>query len=150
LFVLRHLAACEDCRAFSRECESIEDRLLGEAMREQTVAPPTLHAGIMRAVRTSVPEPVAAASAAPPVWRLATVLGLALVLVYAAFVASPRHGIEESGQDEPAALARMQSDLSSVAIEAPAMVSAPMEREVANLEDDVRRTAEYLLAQLSY
>ena len=148
-FVRRHVADCAECRAFSRECAAMEEKLRTEFERVHGATPPTLHSGIMRAVRTSVPEPVTEAIAAP-LWRFAAVLGVALVLVYAASVVQPRRGSEVAAEDEPAVRAQVHSQLSSAAIEAPALVSAPMEQEVQNLEDDVRRTTEYLLAQLSY
>ncbi len=148
-FVLHHIAGCAECHRFFIECSAMETKLRGESGGAPEVMLPTLHAGIMRAVRTSVPETSEATLARPPMWRAAAVVGVALILGYVAFVMSPaRKGTLEQG--ESVLLAEVHSQLSAATVEAPALVVAPMEREMDNLEDDVRRTTEYLLAQLDY
>lgn len=144
-----HIAACGACRRFSRECDAIEMRLRGEHRRGQEQVPSALHAGIMRAVRTSAPGAAPAVGATAALWRAAIAVGMALVLVYASFVVFPLSE-GEPVEDESVALAQMHAELSAVAVEAPALVSAPMEQEMAHFESDVRRTTAYLLAQLSY
>jgi hypothetical protein len=159
-FWRRQVSASPDLERFEDAVREWDCRLKKPDGFGPSETPPGLHAGIMRAVRESRREE-AVAGAGWPSFGLALRYGVAtallVLLALGVWLSATRHG---QGSGWPAAVresvpAEVSSALPAVgpvveqlATNGVALLRFPMNRQMEELSQDLRQTAQFLLASL--
>ncbi|MCX6905691.1 MAG: hypothetical protein NTW03_19860 [Verrucomicrobia bacterium] len=149
------VSASPELQSFAQSALELDRKLRQPAGPDASALPPTLHAGIMRAVRRSQPAAAGAApafSVLPAVlrWGLATTMGLALAVGgwQAFFHRDATTTPAVTGVEAGLALPAIGPAMAQLATDGMAMLNRPMTRQGEDLSRDLRETAQFLLASL--
>jgi len=155
-FWREQVSASPELQSFAQSALELDRKLRQPAGPDASALPPTLHAGIMRAVRRS--QPAASAGAAPAFsvlpavlrWGLATAMGLALAVGgwQAFFHRDATTTPTVAGVEAGLALPAIGPAMAQLATDGMAMLNLPMTRQVEGFSRDLRETAQFLLASL--
>jgi len=115
----------------------------------QADVPPMLHASVMARVRELKPSLQPAEGVL--VWRLAAGLTAAVIVAVVLLIWTPQPPVQNSSRYSEQALAAANTTVETanrLPVSAPGMLAAPLSAELAGLNQDVQRTAQYMLANI--
>jgi hypothetical protein len=161
-FWRKQVSRSSEVRTFAAAAQHL-DRLLREPLDQQTSdTPADLHSDIMQAVRANRPQAVrerasGSRGGAALVWRWGFATVLVVLVIAGSWAAWHRHLPSRDRQTAPvgsvgagslAGLPSVGSMVEGLATNGVALLNTPMQRQIDDLSQNLRQTAQFLLASL--